>query len=52
MILDGEVGALPKVLEAYMGEVALPTNPTWSILGNYGSGCHSVALATQQSTQE
>ena len=27
MLLHGEVGALAKVLEAYMGEVALPTNP-------------------------
>ena len=26
--------ALRKVLKVYMGEVALPTDPTWSILGN------------------
>ena len=34
MLLDGGVGALPKVLEAYMGEVALSTGPSWSIFGN------------------
>ena len=47
MLLDSGVGALPKVLEAYMGEEALPIDPTQSILGNYSSGCYSVALATQ-----
>ena len=47
MFLDGGVGALPKILEAYKDEVALPTDPTRSILGNYASGCCSVALATQ-----
>ena len=26
--------ALRKVLKVYMGEVALPTDPTWSIFGN------------------
>ena len=26
--LDGGVGALPKVLEAYMGEAAWPAEPT------------------------
>ena len=34
MILDSGVGALAKVLEAYMGEADLPTNPTRSILRN------------------
>ena len=34
MILDGGVGAMPKVLEAYMGEATLATDPTRSILGN------------------
>jgi hypothetical protein len=47
MVLGGGVGALSKVLEAYMGEVAWPTDPTRSILGNYAPGCCSVALATQ-----
>ena len=47
MFLDGGVGALPKVLEAYMDEVALPTDPTQSILGNYVLGCYSIALATR-----
>ena len=27
MLLDNGVGALPKVLEAYMGEAVLPTHP-------------------------
>ena len=31
---DNGVRALPKVLEAYMGEATLPTNPTRSILDN------------------
>ena len=28
MFLDGGVGALPKFLEAYMGEASWPTEPT------------------------
>ena len=35
MVLDGGVGALPKVLEAYMGKAALLTDPTRSIFGNF-----------------
>ena len=27
-LLDGGIGAMPKVLEAYMGEAAWPTEPT------------------------
>jgi hypothetical protein len=34
MIIGSGVGALAKVLEGYMGEADLPTNPTRSILGN------------------
>jgi hypothetical protein len=34
MVVDGGGGAPPKVLEAYMGEAVLPTDPPWSILGN------------------
>jgi hypothetical protein len=43
MLLDGGVGALPKVLEAYMGEAALLTDVTRSILAKYASSCCSVA---------
>ena len=32
MILDGGVGALHKVLEAYMGEVGWPAEPTGGTL--------------------
>ena len=46
MILDNRVGALPKVLEAYMGEAALSIDPIRRILGNYASSCCGVALAT------
>ena len=28
-VLDGGIGALPKVLEAYMGEAAWLAEPTW-----------------------
>ena len=35
MLLDGGQGALPKVLEAYTSEVALSTDSTRSLLGNY-----------------
>ena len=60
MLLDGEVGALPKVLEAYMCEATLLTNPTgggmaWApwVLGHggkvakYASGCYNVAPTTR-----
>ena len=61
MLLDGGVRALPKVLEAYMGEAALPTEPTrgrtarppralaqrGGIVAKYASGCCSVAPATR-----
>jgi hypothetical protein len=42
----GTVRALLKVLEAYVGEAILPTDPTRCILGNYDSGYHDVVLAT------
>ena len=48
MLLDGGVGALPKVLEAYMGEVALLTDPTRSILDIYASGCYNVGMLLHQ----
>jgi hypothetical protein len=47
MLLDGGVGALPQILEAYMGEAELPIDPKRSILDNYASGCCSVVPATQ-----
>jgi hypothetical protein len=47
MFLDSGVGALPKVLEVYIDEAALPTDPTRSILGKYVLGCYSIALATR-----
>ena len=28
MLFEGGIGALPKVLEVYMGEAVFPTNPT------------------------
>ena len=60
MLLDDGVGALLKALEAYKGEVALPTDPTRDIttwppwvlvrggkVAKYGSGCYSVAPVTR-----
>jgi hypothetical protein len=47
MSLNKGVGPRPKVLEAYMGEATLSTDPTKNILGNYASSCYSVAPATQ-----
>ena len=32
MLLDNKVGALPKIIEVYMGEAALPTDPTETYL--------------------
>ena len=43
---DGGMKDLPKALNAYIGEVALSTNPTRSILGNNALDCCVVALAT------
>ena len=34
-IFDIGIGALPKILEAYMGEAALSTDPTQNIIGNF-----------------
>ena len=47
MLLEGGVGALSKVLEAYMGEAALPTDPTqgrttrpsWALAQHGGHSC-------------
>jgi hypothetical protein len=62
-LLDGGVGALSKVLEAYMNEVVLLTDPIWrrttrplraqrgGKIVRYTSGCYSVAPARQWSTQ-
>ena len=61
MLLDGGVGALPKVLEAYMGEAALPIDPTQGrtaqppralakrggIVAKYALGYCNVAQATR-----
>ena len=41
------VGALPKVLKVYIGKATLLIDPIRSMLGNYVSGCYSVALATR-----
>ena len=60
MLLEGGVGALPKVLDAYMSEVTLLTDPACSLtawppqalaqrggkVAKYASGCCSVAPAT------
>lgn len=65
MLVDGVVGALPKVLQAYMGEVALPTNPTqgkktWplrvlaqrvGIIAKYGYLAHINIWHSQRATQ-
>ena len=61
MLLDSGVRALPKVLEACMGEATLPTDPTQNrmaqpqhalaqrrgIVAKYASGCCNVAPATR-----
>ena len=49
MIFDGRVGAPPKVLGIYMGETALPTDPTWNILGTLLWGV--VVLSWQHNDQ-
>ena len=49
MLLDDGVGVLSKVLKAYMGEAALPTDPIQSIFGNYALGC--VVLLRQHDDQ-
>ena len=46
MLLDGEIGDMPKVLKAYMNTAAMPTDPTRCILGNYASGCCIIASLT------
>ena len=58
--LDGGLGTLPKVVEAYLGEAAWPVEPTRGrtaqppgVLAHcgdivaYGLGCYSVASATR-----
>ena len=60
MLLDGGIGAPPKVLEAYMGEAMWPAKPIQcqtkrppqglvqrgGVILKYASGCCSVAPAT------
>ena len=58
MLLDGGLGAIPKVLRAYMGEAVLPpphlrqngttsigVGPTWGHSSQYALDCYGVALA-------